>query len=158
MEREKSTEEIERKDASIISKFQRGIVYETRADFSNSVFNKVYKRAYALVDKDVQIQLRGSQEVAYKSTPNNIITFVGRRGTGKSSAMQSFMHALLNNTENPEREPREYTIYDNSRNPKPVQFIGIDWIDASLLEKGEDIFEVILAKMLKVFLKDIESD
>lgn len=158
MEREKSTEEIERKDASIISKFQRGIVYETRADFSNSVFNKVYKRAYALVDKDVQIQLRGSQEVAYKSTPNNIITFVGRRGTGKSSAMQSFMHALLNNTENPEREPREYTIYDNSRNPKPVQFIGIDWIDASLLEKGEDIFEVILAKMLKVFLEDIESE
>ena len=158
MEKEKSTEEIERKDASIISKFQRGIVYETRADFPNSVFNKVYKRAYALVDKDVQIQLRGSQEVAYKSTPNNIITFVGRRGTGKSSAMQSFMHALLNNTKNPEREAREYTIYDNSRNPKPVQFIGIDWIDASLLEKGEDIFEVILAKMLKVFLEDIESE
>ena len=47
MEKEKSTEEIERKDASIISKFQRGIVYETRADFPNSVFNKVYKRAYA---------------------------------------------------------------------------------------------------------------
>ena len=158
MEKEKSTEEIERKDASIISKFQRGIVYETRADFPNSVFNKVYKRAYALVDKDVQIQLRGSQEVAYKSTPNNIITFVGRRGTGKSSAMQSFMHALLNNTKNPESEAREYTIYDNSRNPKPVQFIGIDWIDASLLEKGEDIFEVILAKMLKVFLEDIESE
>ena len=150
--------EIERKDASIISKFQRGIVYETRADFPNSVFNKVYKRAYALVDKDVQIQLRDSQELDYKSTPNNIITFVGRRGTGKSSAMQSFMHALLNNTKNPEREPGEYTIYDNSRNPKPVQFIGIDWIDASLLEKGEDIFEVILAKMLKVFLEDIESE
>lgn len=48
MEKEKSTEEIERKDASIISKFQRGIVYETRADFPNSVFNKVYKRAYAI--------------------------------------------------------------------------------------------------------------
>ena len=56
-------------------------------------------------------------------------------------------------------EIRRYnTIYDNSRNPKPVQFIGIDWIDASLLEKGEDIFEVILAKMLKVFLEDIESE
>lgn len=96
--------------------------------------------------------------MAYKSAPNNIITFVGRRGTGKSSAMQSFMHALLNNTKNPEREAREYTIYDNSRNPKPVQFIGIDWIVASLLEKGEDIFEVILAKMLKVFLEDIESE
>lgn len=158
MEKEKNTEEIERKDVSIISKFQRGIVYETRQDFPKSVFNKVYKRAYALVDKDVQIQLQSNQKTDYKSVPNNIITFVGRRGTGKSSAMQSFMYALLSNTKNPERERSEYTIYDNSRNPKPVQFIGIDWIDASLLEKGEDIFEVILAKMLKVFLEDIEAE
>lgn len=43
MEKEKSTEEIERKDASIISKFQRGIVYETRADFPNSVLIRYIK-------------------------------------------------------------------------------------------------------------------
>lgn len=158
MEKEKAARETERKDVSVISRFQRGIVHETRQEFSKSVFNKVYKRAYALVEKDVQIQLQGSQEIDHKSTPNNIITFVGRRGTGKSSAMQSFMRALADNDKELEKGVDEYTIYDNSRTPKPVHFIDIDWIDASLLEKGEDIFEVILAKMLKVFLNDIESE
>lgn len=158
MEKEKDTKEAERKDVSIISKFQRGIVYETRQEFSKSVFNKVYKRAYALVNKDVQMQLQNSRAMGHRSTPNNIITFVGRRGTGKSSAMQSFMRALADNDKDLEKDVDEYTIYDNSRNPKAVHFIDIDWIDASLLEKGEDIFEVILAKMLNVFLKDVESD
>lgn len=158
MEKEKVIRETKRKDVSVISRFQRGIVSETRQEFSKSVFNKVYKRAYALVEKDVQIQLQGSQEIGYTGGTNNIITFVGRRGTGKSSAMQSFMRALADNDKELEKGVDEYTIYDNSRTPKPVHFIDIDWIDASLLEKGEDIFEVILAKMLKVFLNDIESE
>lgn len=145
--------ETERNDKGIISKFHRGIVYEQQQDFSNSIFKNVYKRAYDLVQKNVQIQLEDTYENEYRSTPNNLIAFVGRRGTGKSSAMLSFMQALQNNVNG----ENEYTIYDRPVNGRPVRFISIDEIDTSLLEKGEDIFEVILAKMLKVFLEDIDQ-
>lgn len=38
-----------------------------------------------------------------------------------------------------------------------MRFLGIDSIDASLLEAKEDIFEAILAKMFNEFLKDNEN-
>lgn len=150
---------MDEKDCIVISEYHYGEVYESREKFDNSMFHRVYKRAYDIVQDSVYRQLDKKEKRIFQENVDNIVTFIGRRGTGKSSAMISFMQGLLENCN--EYENNDFTIYNKSNEcweRRKVQFIGIDCIDASLLEKGEDIFEEILAKMLKEFMKvDEES-
>lgn len=141
----------------VISTSHRGIVYENRKDFSDSIFQQVYKRAYLQVQESVLLQLSKKNNSKRNEDSDNLITFIGRRGTGKSSAMLSFMNALCENYLK-EQTIEEYAIYEDRSCNKLVRFVSIDEIDASMLEKGEDIFEVILAKMFKEFLKKIDRN
>lgn len=125
---------------------QRGIVYEGREAFEKSLFHKVYDRATTLVRESVREQLQTKNKVNCNQI-ENIITFVGRRGTGKTSSMLSFMEGLKHNSDGGSK----YSICNKYK--RPVNFINLEWIDASLLEKSEDIFEIVLAKMLGEFLK-----
>ena len=81
----------------VISTSHRGIVYENRKDFSDSIFQQVYKRAYLQVQESVLLQLSKKNNSKRNEDSDNLITFIGRRGTGKSSAMLSFMNALCEN-------------------------------------------------------------
>lgn len=141
----------------IITAGHRGEVHEKRCDFDKSLFHRVYQRSYMIVQEYVDFQLERKTESNYQENVDNIVTFMGRRGTGKSSAMLSFMKGLRDNC-NEECVPEKYTVYNKKDRSRKVNFISIDWIDASLLEKGEDIFEAILAKMLIEFLKEDEKD
>lgn len=141
----------------VISGNHRSEVYEKRTDFDNSLFCRVYKRAYSIVQENVNIQLEKDRMHHDKEENiDNVITFMGRRGTGKSSAMHSFMKALLDNDNAKDSGMlKDYTVYDTEGiGEETIRFIGIDWIDASLLEQGENIFEAILAKMLNELLKN----
>lgn len=142
-------------EATVISKLYHGEVCENRKYFEKSLFRRVYKRAYMIIQKQIELQLQKDEECETKETNDNSIIFMGRRGTGKSSAMSSFMQSLLDNC-NERNEDSEY-IVRLSRSNKKVRFLGIDSIDASLLETKEDIFEAILAKMFNEFLKDNED-
>lgn len=149
------TNEKEYSEATVISKLYHGEVCERRNCFGKSLFHRVYKRAYMIIQKQIELQLQKDEEPGIQETNDNIIIFMGRRGTGKSSAMRSFMQSLLDNC-NEENEDSEYIVRLNGSNKK-VRFLGIDSIDASLLEAKEDIFEAILAKMFNEFLKDNEN-
>lgn len=135
---------------SIIQLGKTGIVYENSSDFDNSIFNRVYDNAAKLTEQSVNNQIANRHRKSSHEQADNIITFVGRRGTGKTSAMLSFMECLKNNDRKIEGD-KSYKIC-SAANGKPVRFITLEWIDASLLEKEEDIFEFILAKMLNEFL------
>lgn len=149
------TNEKEYSEATVISKLYHGEVCEQRNYFEKSLFRRVYKRAYMIIQKQIELQLQGDEEFGIQETNDNIIIFMGRRGTGKSSAMSSFMQSLLDNC-NEKNEESEYIVRLPKSNKK-VRFLGIDSIDASLLEAKEDIFEAILAKMFNEFLKDNEN-
>ena len=143
---------IKNENPIMISGNHRSEVYEKRTEFDNSLFHRVYKRAYSIVQENVNIQLEKDRSYYGEENVDNVITFMGRRGTGKSSAMHSFMKALVNNDN---EILNGYTVYNNgSIGEKTIKFIGIDWIDASLLEQGENIFEAILAKMLNELLQE----
>lgn len=128
---------------------KRGIVYEKREDFHTSLFNKIYERAFSLTCHSVETQIREKRQEGMHEQLDNIITFVGRRGVGKSSAMLSFMESLKGNADDRNQKDDFYKITEGKQ---AVQFIGLEWIDASLIERGEDIFEMILAEMLSEFL------
>ena len=143
---------IKNENPVMISGNHRSEVYEKRTEFDNSLFHRVYKRAYSIVQENVNIQLEKDRSYYGKENVDNVITFMGRRGTGKSSAMHSFMKALVDNDN---EILNGYTVYNNgSIGEETIKFIGIDWIDASLLEQGENIFEAILAKMLNELLQE----
>lgn len=153
----KENDMIKNESPVVISGNHRSEVYEKRTEFDNSLFRRVYKRAYSIVQENVNIQLE-KDRMHHDNEENidNVITFMGRRGTGKSSAMHSFMKALLDNDNAKDSGMlKDYTVYNTERiGEETIRFIGIDWIDASLLEQGENIFEAILAKMLNELLKN----
>ena len=142
---------------NIIQLGKTGIVYEDVKEIEQSIFQKVYSRAFGLT-RQIILSQSMTERKGENEQLDNIITFVGRRGTGKTSAMLSFMEFLRKNAMDYE-ETKEFAAnyrIENARGYK-VNFIALEWIDASLLEKGEDIFEYILAKMLRDVL-DLDDE
>lgn len=66
---------------------QSGTVYEDRKDFQSSLFANVYKRALQITSESIIKQQNYLKKAEPSERPYNIITFIGRRGTGKTSAM-----------------------------------------------------------------------
>ncbi len=138
------------------------IKIEEPKDLSNSFFKDIYIRA-AKATADI---LKQSEDNLVKAKEekffinqhqeyNNIIAFCGERGTGKSSAMISFAKGLLNIDD-------KSFLHSESKNPEidlsKFSFKTIDVIDPSLFEKGENIFEVILAQLFSSFEKEIKKN
>lgn len=139
-----------RDDMAVIKPGQKGIVYENYLDFETSIFRKVYDKAKDLAkqiierNRDLQKSKTHGNDFRNKEQFDNIISFIGRRGTGKTSAMLSFMEALKDHY-------KFHEVIDDEK--EQYEFISLEWIDASLLENNEDIFETILAKMFGELLK-----
>lgn len=131
------------------------VVYESYSDFEKSIFSSVYKTAAkqtaAIIDEHNKLY---NSERRYNSFKNNssiynIIPFIGGRGVGKTSAMLSFARFLGNNSEI-KYSDNIYAKVCNENN----YFITIDCIDASLLEEGEGILEIVLAEMLAKYKQE----
>lgn len=130
------------------------IKYENIESFNDSIFSSVYAQASYLVREIIEKneeyhnnkRKRGNryrnQEQIY-----NVISFVGGRGIGKTSCMLSFAEYLKDyyRIDDRKAEFSDYHIKDG------VSFVGIDAIDAGLLEEKEDIVEVVLARLLDEF-------
>ena len=135
---------------AVIKAGYKGIVYENFSDFESSIFSKVYEKAINLTEQIIErnTELQKSKthgnDFRNKEQVDNIIAFIGRRGTGKTSAMLSFMEGLKDHY-------KHHNIVQDKNNQ--YDFISLEWIDASLLENNEDIFEAILAKMFGELLK-----
>lgn len=146
--------------------------YEHMSEFQRSFFKSVYTRAFMQLDEIIG-NFKGNSKNGiiltnkkyydtgaaiinntYESF-SNIITFSGKRGSGKSSAMLSFMEAL--------KHYYSYgKIYDNNlpykfNNSETPLFSCLDCIDGSLLEHGEDIFKIVLAQIYQKFI-DLDKD
>lgn len=121
----------------------------------NSLFSDVYKQASELVgtiirtDTPKREKMRGgNQDIDLQpvTDSNNVIAFIGRRGTGKTSAMLAFSDALVNG------------VYNEIDELKNVNFISLPYIDASMSGiRDEDFFEIIISKMLK-YLEDFTNN
>ncbi len=87
--------------------------------------------------------------ILYRS-PQNIIAFSGKRGSGKSSTMLSFSDALgepnkLNRLCGPSGSGGTNEVYSEL---KGKRFVVLDPIDPTALEKNQSILSVVLSRML----------
>lgn len=80
---------------------------------------------------------------------SNIIAFIGKRGSGKTTAVNEFCRILSGYHINREKWDRHLT-YKKSGG-KYCRFYVMPPIDASVLEAKEDLVELILANMYQIF-------
>lgn len=124
-------------------------VLESSEEFRDSLFSLVYQRAGLLINSIVQknIDMRDNKSIGMeiRSALENIISFQGRRGTGKTSAMLSVYNALK--TYSDAEQKNRWEITEERRGREEPSFVTIDYIDASMLERGEDLLEMIIANM-----------
>lgn len=139
------------------------IHYEEMKYFRKSLYKNIYTEAFSQVETILNCNASGNDGLKsgsrYRETRqiNNIISFIGERGTGKTSSMLSFMEALKDYYYIDGREEDIFYKLKINGRPSKVSFVGIEHIDASLLENGEDIFEVILSMMYSK-LKNLERN
>lgn len=104
---------------------------ERLEEFKDSIFNTVYEDLYNVINRIVREKDRKR---------GDIITLTGNRGSGKSTVMDSFVKSL-NEYDNP--------YLSGVKRDDGIGFSVLESLDASLLESEEDVFDIILARMLK---------
>jgi hypothetical protein len=123
--------------------------------FKDSVFRTVYRSASKCVNEIVrQTKERNkSSNSSYINTDsyNNVVCFVGERGTGKSSTMLSFANAIVSTQKNERYFAKEFLyIYG-------ADFLSIDIVDPSLFSRKDTLLEIIISKMFLKFQKSLEN-
>ena len=138
-----------------------GVKYEDFRNFGKSYFKYVYKSAYEMINNIINqhrkiLELHPCGKESRYNEIANVLTFVGKRGTGKTSAMLSFMESLKDYDKNLSQcdENEMFFNFDH----RDVLFTCLDCIDGSLLEKGEDIFQIVLAQMYQKFQQLYKSN
>ncbi len=121
---------------------EEGVVIEKSDQFETSAFSAVYRKTKLLLKEIITGQGKAEN---LQGDINNIISFEGRRGTGKTSVMLSVHKALENYVESP--------FLDLANTDGNVSFVTLNYIDASLLENEESIIELILANMFSKLLE-----
>lgn len=124
----------------------RGIHKEKAESFKESFFKELYNQASEIVvminkanrNKKIEDVINNWSFEQKLLDVQNVIAFTGRRGTGKTSVMLAFADSLV---------AGEYS--DKAKEElKNTRFYSFPYIDASLLEKDEDIIEIVLSKMI----------
>ena len=128
-----------------------GTVHENYKDFESSVYAEVYRSATSITEK---IVLRNIEWMDQKKNlrcedfeRSNVISFIGRRGTGKTSALISFNDALNLYMRNVEYQSQMPLQFEHQQSMSNVRFYSLKCIDTSILEESENIFILILANM-----------
>ena len=133
-----------------------GEVHEKYQNFKNSIFSDVYQRATYLVEQILEENddWRKKKQRQEKGSFGgiNVISFVGKRGTGKTSSMFSFADALEKHFQGMDYQNGDVLKFQKEKY-KEVMFHVLKNIDASSLEESEDIFILILANMFERILR-----
>lgn len=141
---------------------------EKFGQFVDSLFAEQYRKASIVVSEIVEKSFSESGNLCKKvnvmcedKEPEvyNVISFLGGRGTGKTSAMVSYIDFLEN---------YEYYLENNSCEKsrkfflhipacREVSFLKLDMINATMFGKNEGILDVILANMWEFYKNKVQE-
>lgn len=138
------------KTKTLTLQYVNKVKIENADEFEASLFEEVYHNACKLTQKiilDNEIFDKRLFDPDYSSDEqlNNIIAFLGGRGMGKSSAMFSFALFLKNYNQ------KKSSVFSVSTLETTPVFSVLPRIDASMMIPGENIMDIVLAKMWDVF-------
>ena len=113
----------------------------------NDIFYDQYLEAAAMLENIMANEESDKQPDWKKAeTENNIIAFCGERGEGKSSALFTFINAVVN-----EKEQKESTIFAQCENVKNTVFSEPIVIDPSAFDNVHNVLDIIIASIYQKF-------
>lgn len=119
-------------------------------EFDNSIFSETYQRAAEMVVQIIESNEEyrkwdkyGVERFTNENQISNVISFLGERGMGKSSVMLSFAYYLKTFYLNQYVENDKYKVMTNNTQG----FYVLSKIDAAMIGTGENLLDIILAKM-----------
>ena len=127
----------------------RGVRADKFNETEDSFFKDTYEQAFRAVHSIHQANMkqRNNKSSCRQQVHDiqNVITFTGRRGTGKTSAMLTFANALhdskLEELLSGTKSLKKYQSEDENGIPgiKKCEFYSLPYVDASLLAETEDL-------------------
>ena len=109
--------------------------------YNSSIFSDVYDRAFSLIYEIANPPKQNNPE--HNRERNNIIAFIGERGSGKTSCLKSIYHSLYkDNTKSLHHKVTDTKTTFN--NILPI-------IDPSYFDEHSNIIEIVIAHMFKSF-------
>lgn len=119
-------------------------------EFKTSLFEEVYQKALTIADEYVHGE-KGTDDLGVvNDNRNNIVAFIGERGSGKTSCMLSVAHALLKERDKIKNFIPHSKLGDHL-------FLSVDPIDPSFFDQHSNILDVVIAKMFKSFKRQAED-
>ena len=112
---------------------------------NESIFSDIYSRAFKLIDEIAKQPDNGNDERIRER--NNIIAFIGERGSGKTSCLRSIYQALPKH-EKSITSKQNTIIYNND----------LQIIDPSYFDDHSNILEIVIAHMFKTFKKNVNNN
>ena len=126
---------------------QYGVILEEYGQMDKSIFESIYRDAAKNVADIISFNSESQEKM-----PNTVIAFVGRRGSGKSTAMYSFSEFLTNGYVS--------EIVNDEKDKKHLEkskFYTLDTIDSAQLGVKETVIGRISASMYKGYSDEIKS-
>lgn len=129
---------------------EHNIKVEEMKDFSKSFFKNVYRDTFDCIF-DIINQKEDDEN-------NNIIAFLGDRGTGKTSSMMTVAKALGSGyiVSSELREKLGTSEFDSGEDKK-YKFHVLDSIDPSMFDDNDSIIDVVVAEMFSKFKDKIDN-
>lgn len=128
----------------------RGVQKNVIPCIQNSFFSNIYMQAFKLIEQIDKANENSESCNGQLNDFQNVIAFTGRRGTGKTSSMLSFMETLVSGN-------LKQDLFFERFSFKEKGFCKIPYTDASLMSKNEDIFKIVLSKMLSSLKREFNN-
>ena len=142
----------------MLQEYVNRVKCEEYDSFNSSAFKLVYQEAIsstrAIISANEYYKEQLDSEMEKFCNENHIatiISFLGDRGVGKSSAMLSFAHFLSRYSKLHINDAEMFFL------SKKVEFCVFPKIDVTMLTHEEGLFDVVLAKMWDMFLEEMNS-
>lgn len=129
-------------------------------DIQTTFFYEVYQKAFRLIDDILSTQNNTDPLNNDESQiRNNIIAFVGDRGSGKTSSMKTIYKMLINNNTKLYEDICKKLIDRQFKTNEPIfkKFAELPVIDPSYFEDKTNLVEIVVTHMFSKFKKRISD-
>lgn len=133
---------------------ETGIVIEkTQEQFEHSLFKEQYRQAFIIANGIVERTTLSETRKGIDESASNIIAFIGDRGEGKTSCLQSFLRMLT--------DEKNYNIGKKALDiPSTLNSndnLAIEMLDPSFFDENHNIVELILGQLYEKVIQDQQS-
>ncbi|MBU3071936.1 hypothetical protein [Clostridium estertheticum] len=135
-------------------------------EFEESYFREEYLKSAKALNDIIELSTEDNERDNNRDEYNNIIAFLGERGTGKTSVMVSFKNSLMDayKTSNTNRDEEiiqsfndcDFDLIYKKIHKKKYKFLDI--VDPSVFSNKDSIVEIVVAEMFKIFKNFNGSD